>query len=106
MSQTIEAIYENGIFRPLSPVNLPVGATTQLAGFEQFCQAHRILPFSHPAAVLAADIWANLKRRGLLIGEVDILIAGIALSEGLAVATHNVSHFARINNLRVVDWTV
>jgi tRNA(fMet)-specific endonuclease VapC len=83
-----------------------VGATTQLAGFEQFCQAHRILPFSHPAAVLAADIWANLKRRGLLIGEVDILIAGIALSEGLAVATHNVSHFARINNLQVVDWTV
>jgi len=55
---------------------------------------------------LAADIWANLKRRGLLIGEVDILIAGIALSEGLAVATHNVSHFARINNLQVVDWTV
>jgi tRNA(fMet)-specific endonuclease VapC len=83
-----------------------VRATAQPTGFEQFCQAHRILPFSHPAAVLAADIWADLKRRGLLIGEVDILIAGIALSEGLAVATHNVYHFARINNLQVVDWTV
>jgi predicted nucleic acid-binding protein len=82
-----------------------VGATTQLAGFEQFCQAYRILPFSHPAAVLASDIWADLKRRGLLIGEVDILIAGIALSEGLAVATHNVSHFTRINGLQVVYWT-
>lgn len=35
------------------------GATTQLAGFEQFCQAHRILSFSHSAAVLAADIWAD-----------------------------------------------
>ena len=33
-----------------------VGATTQLAHFEQFCQAHHILPFSHDAAVLAADI--------------------------------------------------
>jgi tRNA(fMet)-specific endonuclease VapC len=83
-----------------------IGAATQLVGFEQFCQAHRILPFSHPAAVLAADIWSNLKRRGLLIGEVDILIASIALSEGLAVATHNVSHFTRINSLQVVDWTV
>jgi tRNA(fMet)-specific endonuclease VapC len=83
-----------------------VRATTQLASFEQFCQAHRILPFSHPASVLAADIWADLKRRGLLIGEVDILIASIALNEGLAVATHNVSHFRRINRLQVVDWTV
>jgi len=83
-----------------------IGAATRLAGFEQFCQAHRILPFSHPAAVLAADIWSDLKRRGLLIGEVDILIASIALVEGLAVATHNVSHFTRINSLQVVDWTV
>src|SRR5262245_1276409 len=83
-----------------------IRAMTQLAGFEQFCQAHRILPISHPAAVLHADIWSELKRRGLLIGEVDILIASIALSEGLAVATHNVSHCTRINSLQVVDRTV
>lgn len=83
-----------------------IGATTQLADFEQFYQAHRILPFSHDAAVQAANIWADLKQRGLLIGEVDILIAGIAMSEGLAVATHNTSHFSRINGLQVVDWTV
>lgn len=62
-----------------------VGATAQLTRFEQFCQAHRILPFSHAAAVLAADIWADLKQRGMLIGEVDILIAGIALTEGFCL---------------------
>jgi len=83
-----------------------IGATTQLAHFEQFSQAHRILPFSHHAAALAADIWSDLKRRGLLIGEVDTLIAGIALSESLAVATHNTAHFSRISGLQVVDWTI
>lgn len=31
MSQTIEAIYENGVFRPLEPVNLPEGAPVQVA---------------------------------------------------------------------------
>jgi len=82
-----------------------IGATAQLARFEQFCQAHRMVPFSHPAAVLAADIWSDLKRRAVLIGEVDILIAGIALSEKLAVATHNTNHFSRINGLQVIDWT-
>jgi predicted DNA-binding antitoxin AbrB/MazE fold protein len=30
MSQTIEAIYENGVFKPLAPVNLPEGAPVQV----------------------------------------------------------------------------
>ena len=83
-----------------------VGASAQLARFEDSCLAHRILPFTHAAAVRAADIWADLKRRGALIGEMDTLIAGIALCEGLAVATRNISHFQRVQGLTVVDWTV
>jgi predicted DNA-binding antitoxin AbrB/MazE fold protein len=31
MSQTIEAIYENGIFRPLDPVDLPEGTRVRIA---------------------------------------------------------------------------
>lgn len=80
-------------------------ATAQLARFEQFCQQHRIINFSHQAAVIAADIWADLKRRGVLIGEMDVLIASVALSEGLAIATHNTAHFSRIAGLQVVDWS-
>jgi tRNA(fMet)-specific endonuclease VapC len=83
-----------------------VGATSQLARVEEFCRTQRIIPFTRAAAVLAGDIWADLKRRGLLIGEVDTLIAGIAMSEGLAVATRNTSHFGRVSGLPVVDWTV
>jgi predicted DNA-binding antitoxin AbrB/MazE fold protein len=30
MSQTIEAVYENGVFKPLAPVNLPEGAPVQV----------------------------------------------------------------------------
>lgn len=82
------------------------GASSQLARFELFCQTERILPFTHAAAIIAAAIWADLKRRGLLIGEIDLLIAATALSEGLAVATHNVAHFSRIPGLTVNDWTV
>jgi predicted nucleic acid-binding protein len=83
-----------------------VRATAQLARFEQFCQAHRIVSLSHDAAVIAANIWADLKQRGLLIGKVDILIASIALSEGLFVATRNLAHFQRITGLQIVDGTV
>jgi predicted nucleic acid-binding protein len=41
-----------------------------------------------------------------LIGEVDLLIAAVALGEGLAVVTHNTAHFGRIKGLSVVDWMV
>ena len=82
-----------------------IHATAQLAIFEQFCQHHRILPFTHAAAVRAADIWADLKQRGQLIGEMDVLIAGVALSDGLAVVSRNTRHFGRIAGLTVVDWT-
>lgn len=82
------------------------GAPKQLANFEQFSLAHQILPFTHQASIIAADIWADLKRRGQFIGEIDVLIASIALSEGLTVATHNTAHFNRILNLNIVDWTV
>lgn len=82
------------------------GAPKQLTNFEQFSSAHHILPFTHQASIIAADIWADLKRRGLLVGEIDILIAAIALSQGLIVSTHNTAHFNRIPNLTIVDWTL
>jgi predicted nucleic acid-binding protein len=82
-----------------------VGAAAQLTRFEAFCQAHRILPFSHEAAMLAADMWAGLRQEGISIGEVDVLIASVALREGLAIATCNASHFGRVSGLTVVDWT-
>jgi tRNA(fMet)-specific endonuclease VapC len=81
-------------------------ATAQLAEFESFCRLHEILPYTHTAAAYAADIWADLKQRGQLIGEIDVLIAGVALSEGLAVVTRNTRHFGRVAGLTVIDWTV
>jgi tRNA(fMet)-specific endonuclease VapC len=68
-------------------------------------QRHRILPFTHAAAIHAADTWADLKQRGQLIGDVDVLIAAIAMSEGLAAITRNTRHFGRIAGLTVIDWT-
>ena len=80
-------------------------ASRQLAAFESFCRLHRILPFDAEAARRSADIWADLRARGQPIGEVDIMIAGIALAHGLAVVSHNVNHFGRTTGLVVLDWT-
>lgn len=82
-----------------------IGAYRQLQVFEQFCRRCRIFPLGDKALDIAATCYADLRRRGELIGEVDLLIAGIALANGMGVATRNTDHFSRVKDLYVEDWS-
>ena len=63
-----------------------------------------VLDFDSDAADHAADIYADLGRKGMLIGPFDILIAGHARSKGLFVITNNLCEFRRVAGLRSEDW--
>lgn len=63
-----------------------------------------MLDYDADAAGHAADIRANLERRGLPIGPYDLLIAGYARSRGLVVITGNLGEFLRVEGLRAEDW--
>lgn len=80
------------------------GATAQAARFEAFCAAHDVRALSDAAVVRAAEIYADLHRRGALIGDADILIAATAMVHGLAIVTNNLRHFRRIPGLDVANW--
>ncbi len=54
----------------------------------------RVIPFDIDAALSAAAIAARRYKAGRPVGLADTQIAGIAVSRGAAVATHNVRHFA------------
>ena len=62
------------------------------------------LPFDDDASFHAADIRADLTRKGNLIGPYDILIAGHARSLGLKLVTGNLREFSRVEGLRCEDW--
>ena len=79
-------------------------AISQLSDFDRLCKASRIIPLTDEIVVRAADLYADLKRRGELIGDVDILIAASALEYGLTVVTNNEDHFRRIVGLDVENW--
>lgn len=83
---------------------LAKNATSQLAAFDRLCDASEILPLTEAAALRAAEIYADLYRRGQLIGDADILIAASALTQGLEVITNNESHFGRISGLQIRNW--
>lgn len=77
------------------------GADTQQRAFESFCWASLVLLLTDAIVVKAADIYADLYRRGELIGDADILIAATAIVEGCALVTNNERHFSRIADLQV-----
>jgi len=80
------------------------GATRQIQTFETFCSRNAILPLTDQIIVKAADIYADLRTHGELIGDADILIAATALVHKLGVVTNNTRHFERVSDLHVENW--
>lgn len=71
---------------------------------ESFAARLAVLPFDSDAAAHAADIRAELERRGAVIGPYDLMIAGHARSRGLIIVTGNLGEFERVPGLRCEDW--
>jgi len=46
----------------------------------------------------------DLKRRGVGIDNMDLLIAATAVARDATLVTHNTAHFAGIPGLRLEDW--
>lgn len=62
------------------------------------------LPFDDRAAEEYGKLRDHLGRSGQLIGPNDLLIAGIALANGLTLVTHNTIEFSRVPGLLLEDW--
>ncbi len=63
-----------------------------------------VLDWSRAAAEHYAEIRADLKKRGQLIGANDLLIAAHARSLGSALVTNNVKQFRRVKGLHAENW--
>ena len=80
-------------------------ARNQLARYQQLLADCRLLPLTPESVRLSAHISADLRTTGQLIGHTDVLIAGVAIANGLQLATNNTRHFERIDGLQLADWT-
>jgi len=64
----------------------------------------QVLCIDEPAAEEFGRFKALLRRAGKPIGDIDLFIAGVAVSHGLTVVTNNTEHFARIPDLPLENW--
>ena len=70
----------------------------------RFLAPLEIVPFTSEAAEHYGQIKAHLRPLGIMIGELDCLIAAQALSLGIPLATNNTSEFERVPNLVLENW--
>jgi tRNA(fMet)-specific endonuclease VapC len=70
---------------------------------EGLLQDYVALPFALAEARTHAGLWVELERKGILIGERDLLIAAIAKANGHTIATANRDEFARVPGLALEE---
>ena len=83
---------------------LAIDAPVQLAAFERLWRVLGIVMLDHAALDRAAELYAELRERGQLIEDADLLSAAIALVHDMTLVTNNTSHFNRIEGLQIEDW--
>lgn len=79
-------------------------AEKQIQNFEEFVTNNNIIHISETSARISGDIYADLRKRGITIGTSDLLIAGVAIENGLTLITNNEKHYEPIQNLNVENW--
>lgn len=50
------------------------------------------------------EIKAGLELKGTSLADADIIIASIAIEEGISLVTGNVRHYSRIEGLVIENW--
>ena len=74
-----------------------------LAAFLPYVEA---LALDEDAALHYAEIRADLKRRGAMIGANDLFIAAHARALGVTLVTNNATEFERVADLKIENWTL
>ena len=79
-------------------------AAAKLRKFEKLCTQFGLLLLDDREVFdVASKIWADLKERGQIVNDADILIAASVRRIGAILVSHH-KDFRRIPNLHLEDW--
>ena len=73
--------------------------------YNQFFEELVLFPHSIKSSTKSAEIFWQLKKKGMEIGKLDCMIAGILLANGVnKIITRKVGHFKTIKDLEVISY--
>ena len=82
------------------------GASRQINSFLEFVSINNVLPLTMQSSEKSAVIYANLRKKGTPVDDIDLLIAGIAIANNMTIVNNNTSHFERIEGIEVGNWSI
>ncbi len=80
---------------------LAVGATSKLERFNNFVKTLGLINLTMQTYDMAANVYALLKKQGLLIEDADLFIGCSALENSAILITNNANHLKRIPGLKI-----
>ncbi len=81
-----------------------IGEKRREQDVKEFIENVEILQLDEDIERKAGEIYADLRKKGELISDADILIAAIVLANDSVLVTNNTDHFKRIKNLKIENW--
>ena len=75
-----------------------------MAKISAFLANFKILEFDEKASLVFAQEKARLKKLGVMIADMDLMIASITVANGFSLVSNNLKHFDRIEGLTVERW--
>ena len=98
---TISAVTVGELYEGAHRASFPA---QEIAKTEAFLKPIEIIPLGREEAMAWGLLEAWLRNQGNRIEAEDCMIAATARRHGLTLVTGNIKHFARVQDLRVVDW--
>jgi tRNA(fMet)-specific endonuclease VapC len=79
-------------------------AAKNLARLKRFLELVDVVDFDAACADAYSRIRLSLRKKGKPTGEMDMLIASVAIAHDATLVTHNLKHFKAIDGLKLEDW--
>jgi predicted nucleic acid-binding protein len=80
--------------------------SSNLAKLRTLESAFEIIPNGKESAENFGLLKASLKKSGTRLDDFDLTIASCALAHNLTLVTNNLTHFSRIEGLKITNWSV
>ena len=109
VTKTFTELYEQCVISSITAAELQYGARkrnnrTLTQKVQALCDLVTIIPWIEEAADAYAKLRVELETAGTPIGNMDMLIAASAITEGATLVTNNVDHFSKIESLQFENW--
>lgn len=72
----------------------------------KFVSIFNILNFDDADAIAYGKLKSELRKKGQLIGPIDMLLSAQAISKALIFVTNNTNEFSRVSSLIIEDWSL